>query len=116
MTYDYTSTPINKVRLDLRVSRKDNEHNSKLGDFYYRTIDFSMTLPVSGNWICGINGHQGGTGMYFVADKHYEGMGEFKMDTVHCYFNNREAWIARGGKFHEPQTYKIEFPNGDNWT
>ncbi|MDR1819371.1 MAG: hypothetical protein LBR15_03895 [Methanobrevibacter sp.] len=84
---------------------------------YSRCLNFNMTLPVADNhWICGISRYAGGTGMYFTADNHYPKPNEVKMDTVHCFFNDREAWKAPGGKLHEPQTWSVEFPNGNDWT
>ncbi|MDR1819372.1 MAG: hypothetical protein LBR15_03900 [Methanobrevibacter sp.] len=107
----YTApTTITKVVLDFQLVRATKGH-----DGFSRAINFNMTFPVDGNWICGISKNAGGTGMYFVADNHYPKLYEDKMDTVHCFFNDREAWKAPGGKFHYPETFTVEFPNGQVW-
>ncbi|MDR1820124.1 MAG: hypothetical protein LBR15_07785 [Methanobrevibacter sp.] len=85
-----------------------------LTGYYSRLLTATMSMPVAPNgWVNGINKNEGATGMYFTASDVYSG-GAY-MDWIRCYFAGKEVFNMPGGKFHWPQGWTVEYPNGQVW-
>jgi hypothetical protein len=109
MKYNEDKIDLRQVRFEFLVHR----HTNTLGGNYKRDLRFNITLPVAkNNWIFGVSNTEGGIGMRFSADDHYPGIKEAIMDTIHCYIDNYEIFNCPGGKYHEGQTWTVNFPNG----
>ncbi|MDR1820033.1 MAG: hypothetical protein LBR15_07300 [Methanobrevibacter sp.] len=102
---------ISDVELTFKVYRKSGEYK-----VYERYVYPQVQLPVYDGYVCGVSKDNERIGMKFSADNHYPKANEVKMDTIHCFMDSRELFNCPGGKFHEPQTFTVNYPNGQNWT